>query len=333
MKENNFIQNIKNNKKILFNKKYSHKNDQNKMKTNNYKSMIHNNQIAKLPSSQRKKNLEFIENIGIKTSKNNISRNNNNNNVPIFNNNLSQNITNKNFHSVNNAYLHNNIKNNKIYNNPMKLNFTNNFSNLTQQIKPKNSSRWKDKNGVYNQISISNASLRKNIPLSGVQKRSTELNFKNNKKNEILKKKINMIDIQEKLKNCISKNKDMKSAINLKEKNEKNSKVNKSKNISLNKNTFFRMGNSKNIEKKNLQSRNRNENSNKEKYKGRTNNTLLQSKKKHHININININNQHNIILNKLNNNGINNNSINLCSVRSSANKGVINNNKDRNLI
>ena len=332
MKENNFIQNIKNNKKILFNKKYSHKNDQNKIKNNNYKSMVHNKQIAKLSSSQRKKNLEFIENIGIKTSKNNISRNNNNN-IPIFNNNLSQNITNKNFHSVNNAYLHNNIKNNKIYNNPMKLNFTNNFSNLTQQIKPKNSSRWKDKNEIYNQISISNANLRKNIPLSGVQKRSTELNFKNNKKSEILKKKINMIDIKEKLKNCISKNKDMKSAINLKEKNEKNSKVNKSKNISLYKNTFFRMGNSKNIEKKNLQSRNRNENSNKEKYKGRINNTLLQSKKKHHININININNQNNIILNKLNNNGINNNSINLCSVRSSANKGVIKYNKDRNLI
>ena len=135
--------------------------------------------------------------------------------------------------------------------------------------------------------------------------------MKNNKKNEILQKKINVIDIQERLKNCISKNKDIKIAINLKE--------NKSKNISLNKNTFFIMGNTKNIGNNNLNSRNRNEINNKDKYKGRTNNTLLQSKKKHLININININNQNNIILNKVNNNGINNNSINLCSVRSSA--------------
>ena len=53
----------------------------------------------------------------------------------------------------------------------------------------------------------------------------------------------------------------------------------------------------------------------------------MQSKKKHHININININNQHNIILNK-----VNNNSTNLCSVRSSENKGIINIKKDKNI-
>ena len=308
MKENNFIQNIKNNKK-LFSKKFNHKNNQTKIQNNNYKSIIYNKQIYKLSSRQRKNNLDFIENIGIKTGKNNISRNKND--IPLFNN-LSQNITDKNYHSVNNPHRNNNNKNNKINNNQLKLNFTNNFNNLTQQIKSK---RWREKNGVYNQISISNASLRKNIPSSGVQKRSIELNLKNNKKSEILQKKINVIDIQERLKNCISKNKDIKIAINLKE--------NKSKNISLNKNTFFILGNAKNLGNKNLNSRNRNENNSKDKYKGRTNNTLLQSKKKHLININININNQNNIILNKVNNNGINNNSINLCSVRSSA-KGNI---------
>ena len=308
MKENNFIQNIKNNKK-LFNKKFTHKNTQTKIQNNNYKSFLYNRQIDKLSSRQRKNNLDFIENIGIKTGKNNISRNKND--IPLFNN-FSQNITDKNYHSVNNAHRSNNTKSNKINNSQLKLNFTNNFNNLTQQIKSK---RWREKNGGYNQISISNASLRKNIPSSGVQKRSIELNLKNNKKNEILQKKINVIDIQERLKNCISKNKDIKIAINLKE--------NKSKNISLNKNTFFIMGNTKNIGNNNLNSRNRNEINNKDKYKGRTNNTLLQSKKKHLININININNQNNIILNKVNNNGINNNSINLCSVRSSA-KGNI---------
>ena len=303
MKENNLIQNIKNNKK-LFDKKINHKNTQARIQNNNYKSLLYKKQIDKLSSRQRKNNLEFIENIGIKTGKNNISRNKND--IPLCNN-ISQNMTDKNCHSVNNPSRNHNTKNNKINNSHLKLNF-NNFSNLTQQIKPK---KWREKNCVYNQISISNASLRKNIPSNGV-KRNIELN---SKKSEIIKKKIKVIDIQEKLKNCICKNKDIKIAINLKE--------NKSKNISLNKNTFLILGNAKNIGKKNMNSRNRNENNNKDKYKGRTNNTLLLSKKKHLININININNQNNIILNKVNNNGINNNSINLCSVRSST-KGNI---------
>ena len=147
MKENNFIQNIKNNKK-LFNKKLNHKNTQSKIQNNNYKSLLYNKQIDKLSSRQRKNNLEFIENIGIKTGKNSISRNKND--IPLFNN-LSQNITDKNFHSVNNANRNNNSKNNNINNSQFKLNFTNNFNNLTQQIKSK---KWREKNAVYNQISI-----------------------------------------------------------------------------------------------------------------------------------------------------------------------------------
>ena len=142
-----------------------------------------------------------------------------------------------------------------------------------------------------------------------------------------IKKKINIINIQEKLKNYLNKNKDVKSVINLNEKNK-----NKSKNISLYKNNYFIKGSNKTNGKKNILSRNRNDNNNNfnnsnEKFLGRTNNTLMQSKKKHHININININNQHNIILNK-----VNNNSTNLCSVRSSENKGIINIKKDKNI-
>ena len=140
----------------------------------------------------------------------------------------------------------------------------------------------------------------------------------------MIKKKINIINIQEKIKNYLNKNKDVKSTINL------NKNINKPKNISMYKNNCFMKGN-KNSGKKNILSRNRNENNNSnEKITGRSNNTLLQNKKKNHININININNQHNYILNKMS--GINNNSINLCSVRSSDNKGMMNIKKDRNM-
>ena len=313
IKENNFIKNIKNNN-ILFssntnNKKYININNKKIPNKKNCKSNLYDKQGTKPISGHRRNNLDFIENICIKTNKNNISRNNN---IPSFIN-PSQNNTNKNFYSVNNGF-NTHIKSNKLKNNQININFSNNFGNLTQQLRPQNSNRWKEKNGIYNQISISNASLRKS---NGVQKRSTELNFNMSKKG-ITKKKINIIDLQEKLKNYFSKNKDMKSAVNLKEKNKN---INKSKNISLYKNNFFINKTNKSIGK-NTESKNKNDNNNsKDKFK--TNNTLLQTKKKHHININININNQHNIIFNKLNN-GINN-SINLCSVRSSDCKGINN--------
>jgi len=332
IKEKNYIQNLKNNNnnKLLnntVNKKFNNKNNQAKIPNhNNYKSILRDKQNIKPNSGQRKKNLEFIENIGVKKNKNNISRNNN---MPLFNN-QSQNNTNKNFHSVNNIY--NNIGTKNIINkNQININFTNNFNNLTQQLKPQNTNKLKNQSGGHNKISISNASLKKYPPSSGIQKRTTEFNFNKNKKNEIVKKKINIINIQEKIKNYLSKNKDVKSVYNL---NDKNKNINKSKNISLYKNNFFIKGNNMNSGKKNIISRNRNENNNSnEKFTGRTNNTyntLLQNKKKHHININININNQHNIILNKMNNQ-INNNSTNLCSVRSTDNKGIMNNKKDKN--
>ena len=328
IKENNYIQSIKNNNIILnnnrSNKKYSSKIYQTKIPNNNtnYKSLFHDKMIVKPASGQRKKNMEFIENIGNKKSKNKISRNNN---MPFFSN-QSQNNTNKNFHSVNSAYNNKYIKNVKSNTNQIHMNFNNNFGNLTQQLNPKISNKLKEKNGAGNKISISNASLKKYTPSSGIQKKNTELNFiKNkNKKSDNIKKKINIINIQEKIKNYLNKKKDVKSTINL---NEKNKNINKAKNISLFKNNCFINGkknNYNNYGKKNIISRNRNYNNCNEKFTGKTNNTLLQNKKKQHININININNQQNIILNKMNS-GINNNSTNLCSVRSSDNKGILN--------
>ena len=144
-----------------------------------------------------------------------------------------------------------------------------------------------------------------------------------------MKKKINIINIQEKIKKYLNKNKDVKSSINL---NEKNKKINNAKNISLYKNNCFINGN-KISDKKNIISRNRNENNNSnEKFTGKTNHTLFQNKKKNHINLNINLNNQNKAVLNKMNN-GINNNSTNLCSVRSSDKKGIINIKKEKNNI
>ena len=330
IKENNYIQNIKNKNIILHNnpsiKKYNNKISQTKIPNNNanYKSLLNNKMIVKPFSGQRKKNMEFIENLGQKKSKNNISRNNN---MPFFNN-PSQNNTNKNFHSVNNAYNNKYIKNIKSNTNQIHINLNN---NLTQQLNPKISNKLKEKNSAFNKISISNASLQKYTPSSGIQKKITELNFNKNKKSDNIKKKINIINIQEKIKNYLNKKKDVKSAINL---NEKNKNINKAKNISLFKNNYFinRNKNNNNIYgNKNIISRNRNNNNSNEKFNGKTNNTLLQNKKKQHININININNQHNIILNKMNS-GINNNSTNLCSVRSSDNKGILNIKKERSI-
>ena len=76
-----------------------------------------------------------------------------------------------------------------------------------------------------------------------------------------MKKKINIINIQEKIKKYLNKNKDVKSSINL---NEKNKKINNAKNISLYKNNCFINGN-KISDKKNIISNNKcNQNNNKD---------------------------------------------------------------------
>ena len=72
IKENNYINNIKNNIKLnnnSNNNKYNSKNIQQKIPNNNkykYKSILNDRLNNKPLSGQRKKNLEFIENIGMK---------------------------------------------------------------------------------------------------------------------------------------------------------------------------------------------------------------------------------------------------------------------------
>jgi hypothetical protein len=259
-----------------------------------------------------KKQFEFIENLGNKKVKNNVSRNNN---VPIFSNQI-QSITNKNFHSVNNP---NKKIINKLKPNHVNINLTNNFSNLNQQIKPQNSNKIKEINYKFNKNCSSNINLKKYSPGKITHQKNQEIN----QKVDVQKIK-NINNIQEKLKNYLLKTNDIKHNINLNT-NQKNGNKSSYKN-----NAFINLENNINKNKNNI-SRNRAENNNinLEKLKTKKNNTLMQNKKKQHININININNQQNIILNKLGN-GANNNSINIYSVRSD-NKENNNNIIDKN--
>jgi len=333
IKQNNFLSNLKNNTKskniyninknllkknninsknnisinnnINQNNNTNNQNNKNKIPNNNVKNILIKKENIK-SSTLNRNQFEFIENLGNKKAKNNISRNNN---IPIFNNQI-QSITNKNFHSVNNP---NKKIMNKLKPNHVNINLTNNFNNLNQQIKPQNSNKIKEINYKFNKNCASNINLKKYSP-----------GKVSHQKVEIQKAK-NINNIQEKLKNYLLKANDIKNNINL---NKNKKRENKSSNKN---NAFINLENNTN-KKKNIISRNRedNNNINLEKLKSKKNNTLMQNKKKHHININININNQQNIILNKLGN-GANNNSINICSVRSSDNKEINNNLVDKN--
>ena len=339
VKQNNFLSNLKNNnqnkniyninKNLLKKSNITSKNNisinnninqsnnsnnqsnKNKIPNNNYKNILIKKENIK-SSTLNKKQFEFIENIGNKKVKNNISRNNN---VPIFNNQI-QSITNKNFHSVNNP---NKKIINKLKPNHVNINLTNNFSNLNQQIKPQNSNKIKEINYKFNKNCSSNINLKKYSPGKITHQKNQEIN----QKVDVQKIK-NINNIQEKLKNYLLKTNDIKHNINL---NTYQKNGNKS---SYKNNTFINLENNINKNKNNI-SRNRAENNNinLEKKKKKKNNTLMQNKKKQHININININNQQNIILNKLGN-GANNNSINIYSVRSD-NKENNNNIIDKN--
>jgi hypothetical protein len=222
--------------------------------------------------------------------------------MPIYNQSLNN--SNKIFSSLNDI---NNSKNKNI-------NFNNNINNLTQQLKQEYNIKYKK--NIYNPISFSKSSLHKHLNPKTTNKPKTA-NFKN---------KINLIDTQVKFKKYLNNNKVLKSAVNLKEKNI-NVNAKKSKFTTLYKNNTFMKGsfnNGKNIS----MSRNRNENndnSNNDKITGRTNNSLMPNNKKSGTN---NIANNHNIIMNKLNNEIKIDDSVYICSVRSSDNKQLNNNNK-----
>ena len=294
----------KNNKnKLIFNgmisnKKFNNKNSQIKIPNNNNYKSLKDKINSKTSSNLKKKSFEFIENI----SKNkNISRNNN---MPAYERSLNN--TNKIFNSLNDISSNNNSKNNK------NINFNTNLNNLTQQLKQEYSKKYKKH--IYNPISFSKPSLYKH-PNSKTSNKPKTATFKN---------KTNLMDAQAKLKNYLNKNKELKSALNLKEKN-----INMNpKYTSLYKNNLFiksSFNNGKNIS----MSRNRNENndnSNNEKFTGRTNNSLIPNNKKNSMNIN---SNNHNLMVNKLNKEIKNDNSMHICSVRSSDNQQLIDNNKN----
>ena len=291
--KDNYYKNNKN--KLIFNsmisnKQFNNKNSQIKIPNNNNYKSLKDKINSKTSSNLKKKNFEFIENIS-KNKK--ISRNNN---MPVYERSLNN--TNKIFNSLNDISGNNNSK---IIKN---INFNSNLNNLTQQLKQEYSKKYKKH--IYNPISFSKPSLYKH-PNSKTSNKPKTATFKN---------KANLMDTQVKLKNYLNKNKELKSALNLKE---KNINVNP-KFVSLYKNNLFiksSFNNGKNIS----MSRNRNENndnSNNEKFTGRANNSLIPKNKKNSKNIN---SNNLNLMVNKLNKEIKNDNSMNICSVRSSDNQ------------
>ena len=291
--KDNYYKNNKN--KLIFNsmisnKQFNNKNSQIKIPNNNNYKSLKDKINSKTSSNLKKKNFEFIENIS-KNKK--ISRNNN---MPVYERSLNN--TNKIFNSLNDISGNNNSK---IIKN---INFNSNLNNLTQQLKQEYSKKYKKH--IYNPISFSKPSLYKH-PNSKTSNKPKTATFKN---------KANLMDTQVKLKNYLNKNKELKSALNLKE---KNINVNP-KFVSLYKNNLFiksSFNNGKNIS----MSRNRNENndnSNNEKFTGRANNSLIPKNKKNSKNFN---SNNLNLMVNKLNKEIKNDNSMNVCSVRSSDNQ------------
>ena len=275
---------------MISNKQFNNKNSQIKIPNNNNYKSLKDKINSKTSSNLKKKNFEFIENIS-KNKK--ISRNNN---MPVYERSLNN--TNKIFNSLNDISGNNNSK---IIKN---INFNSNLNNLTQQLKQEYSKKYKKH--IYNPISFSKPSLYKH-PNSKTSNKPKTATFKN---------KANLMDTQVKLKNYLNKNKELKSALNLKE---KNINVNP-KFVSLYKNNLFiksSFNNGKNIS----MSRNRNENndnSNNEKFTGRANNSLIPKNKKNSKNFN---SNNLNLMVNKLNKEIKNDNSMNVCSVRSSDNQ------------
>ena len=325
IKQNNFLSNIKNNSKNIYNINKNllkinnissnnnislnnqNPNQKNKIPNKNYRTNLLKKETIKSATSNKNK-IEFIESIGSKKAKNNVSRNNN---VPIFNNQV-QSTLNKNFHSVNNP--NKNIK--KAKPNHVNINLTNNFSNLNQQLNSQTNNKIKEINYRNHKNCSSNYNLKKLSPGQSTKKKGAEKNINKNPKTK------NINNIQEQFKSYLLKINNIKNNLNM-----NNNKKVENKSIFKN-NALINMDNTKN-KKKDIVSRNRKDNDNIE-TTSKKNNTMMQNKKKHHININININNQQNIILNKLGN-GSNNNSVNICSVRSSNNKEVIKNKIDKN--
>ena len=241
---------------------------------------VKNKSLLKDININKKGNSEFIKNIGKQSY---ISRNNK---IP-FCNKISKN--NKIFDSSNSTNNNNKKGNSKYKCIEINLNSKNNFVNLTQQIKPKNSKKSNRNLKITTRGNINNNS---NIKFS--KKDCAE-------KNSFIKPKNATIKINRP---------NPKNNININRDNNSKEKSMKDKKGKLLINNLFKKGKTKNYGFKNLiHSKKKFDCDNNEKITEKIYKALLKSKKKHSININININNQHNIIVNKIdNNNGENNN-------------------------
>ena len=87
--------------------------------------------------------------------------------------------------------------------NHVNINLTNNFSNFNQQLKTQNLNKVKGKINKMNKNSTDNLNLKKYSPLKDAQKKNKEM--ANNDKKIDIKKKMNINNIQERLKNHLLK--------------------------------------------------------------------------------------------------------------------------------
>jgi hypothetical protein len=232
----------------------------------------------------KKGNCEFMKNIGKQSY---ISRNS----KIHFCNNVSKN--NKILDSSNSTNNNNKKRSSKYKSIEINLNPKNNFVNLTQPTKTKNSK-------IQNAIKINtNKSTTR-----GNKNNDSKIRFSKNdctEKNNFIKPK-NII---------IKANKpNSKNNNSTKRDNSSKKKSMKDRKGKVLINNYFKKENTKNNYFKDFISRKKLDCDNNEKLTEKIYKALLKSKKKHNININININNQHNIILNKIDNNnkGENNN-------------------------
>ena len=275
-------------KKTCFTKKKNNNKITIPTKTN-VKTHIQNEKdsnFSEISTSPKHKNNGIIDNIG--NSKNNMSRNNQNS---LFANQTVSNLYNKNFRSLNNIanvittnctknnfITHSNMGKSKINNNSKKIIIQNSKKNR-QNSNNKSGKSLNCKTGKMT-TNISNSNVCKNSLYSGSKRNKSKNNNFNISINDNFK--MNLKNIQEKLKEYLKKNTDQFTI--------------KTKNGVINQNNYLAK---KKDEKKATKTKN-GSSEKRENLFGKNSNNISKGRtdKKNNININININNQNNIILN-----------------------------------
>ena len=286
-KQNGAVAHVKSKKNCIVKKKTN-----NKMtipNKTNVKTNIQNEKdsnFSEISTSPKHKNFGLIDKIG--NSKNTMSRNNQNN---LFTNQTVSNLYNKNFRSLNNIanvitsncaknnfITHNNMGKNKISNDSKKVLIQNSKKNK-QNSNAKSGKSLINKNGKTTN-NISNGNVSKNSLYSGSKRNTSKINNFNISINDNFK--MNLNNIQEKLKEYLKKNTDKVTI--------------KTKNGIINQNSYL----SKKKGEKNVMKIKNGNSEKRDKLFGKNNNNVSKghTDKKNNININININNQNNIILN-----------------------------------